>query len=90
MQDLHSRARQLNRKQWRGFTIVEVLIVVVVIAILAAVTVVAYNGITASAKESALRSDLSTDLTWTIWGSFGVLGLCLRWSWVVWVWVLGN
>ena len=45
MQDLHSRARQLNRKQWRGFTIVEVLIVVVVIAILAAVTVVAYNGI---------------------------------------------
>ena len=31
-----------------------------------------------------------TDLTWTIWGSFGVLGLCLRWSWVVWVWVLGN
>ncbi len=60
MQDIHTRARQLNRKQWRGFTIVEVLIVVVVIAILAAVTVVAYNGITASAKESALRSDLST------------------------------
>ena len=32
----------------------------------------------------------SPDLTWTIWGFFGVLGLCLCWSWVVWVWVLGN
>ena len=31
-----------------------------------------------------------SDLTWTIWGFFGVLGLCLCWSWVVWVWVLGN
>ena len=29
----------------RGFTIVELLIVIVVIAILAAITVVAYNGI---------------------------------------------
>lgn len=44
----------------RGFTIVELLIVVVVIAILAAITVVAYNGITAQAKESALRSELTT------------------------------
>lgn len=43
-----------------GFTIVELLVVVVVIAILAAITIVAYNGITASAKESALKSDLST------------------------------
>ena len=43
-----------------GFTIVELLIVVVVIAILAAITIVSYNGITASAKESALKSDLST------------------------------
>lgn len=42
----------------RGFTIVELLIVVVVIAILAAVTIVAYNGISTQAKESALKSDL--------------------------------
>lgn len=41
----------------RGFTIVELLIVVVVIAILAAITVVSYNGITASASDSARLSD---------------------------------
>lgn len=38
----------------------ELLIVVVVIAILAAITIVAYNGITANAKESALKADLNT------------------------------
>lgn len=43
-----------------AFTIVELLIVVVVIAILAAITIVAYNGITNQAKESALKSDLTT------------------------------
>lgn len=44
-------------KQTRsGFTIVELLIVVVVIAILAAITIVAYNGIQNRAKESALQS----------------------------------
>lgn len=42
-----------------GFTIVELLIVVVVIAILAAVTIVAYNGIQQRAKSSALQSSIS-------------------------------
>lgn len=37
----------------KGFTIVELLIVIVVIAILAAITIVAYNGITARANTSA-------------------------------------
>lgn len=46
------------RKQ-TGFTIVELLIVVVVIAILAAITIVAYNGIQNRAKASALQSNLS-------------------------------
>ncbi len=43
----------------RGFTIVELLIVVVVIAILAAITIVAFNGIQARAIATSLQSDLS-------------------------------
>ena len=40
----------------RGFTIVELLIVIVIIAILAAITIVAYNGITARANASSAKS----------------------------------
>jgi prepilin-type N-terminal cleavage/methylation domain-containing protein len=42
----------------RGFTIVELLIVIVVIAILAAITVVAYNGVRNQADDAALKADL--------------------------------
>ncbi len=39
-----------------GFTIVELLIVIVVIAILAAITIVSYNGITARANSSSAQA----------------------------------
>lgn len=43
-------------KQDRGFTIVELLIVIVIIAILAAITIVAYNGIQNRANNSAAQA----------------------------------
>jgi len=49
-----------NRGQFSGFTIVELLIVIVVIAILAAITIVSYNGITSQARESVRKSDIAT------------------------------
>ena len=46
-------------KQTVGFTIVELLIVIVVIAILAAITIVAFNGIQERARASAVSSALT-------------------------------
>ncbi len=42
-----------------GFTIVELLIVIVVIGILAAISVVAYTGLTNGANDAAVKSDMS-------------------------------
>ena len=47
----------MNYRQ--GFTIVELLIVIVVIAILAAISVVAYNGIQSRAKNASLQSTMA-------------------------------
>jgi len=46
-------------KQTRGFTIVELLIVIVVIGILAAITIVAFNGVQDKAKRASLQADVT-------------------------------
>jgi prepilin-type N-terminal cleavage/methylation domain-containing protein len=45
-----------NMKKNDGFTIVELLIVIVVIGILAAITIVAYNGVQTRANNSAAQA----------------------------------
>lgn len=47
-----------NQQKQQGFTIVELLIVIVVIGILAAITIVSYNGIQSRAKSATVQSDL--------------------------------
>jgi len=44
----------------RGFTIIELLIVIVVIGILAAITIVAFNGVQARAATAKRQSDVAT------------------------------
>lgn len=48
-----------KNKYSSGFTIVELLIVIVVIGILAAITIVAYNGIQDRAKVASIQYDLA-------------------------------
>lgn len=48
-----------DRYARKGFTIVELLIVIVVIAILASISIVAYNGIQLGARDADRRSDIA-------------------------------
>jgi prepilin-type N-terminal cleavage/methylation domain-containing protein len=58
---LASRSRRTSspRTHTHGFTIIELLIVIVVIAILAALSIVTYTGIQNRARETAVQADLS-------------------------------
>ena len=47
-------------KDQKGFTIVELLIVIVVIGILAAISIVAYNGVTTRANASAAKGNATS------------------------------
>jgi prepilin-type N-terminal cleavage/methylation domain-containing protein len=51
-----SKKESSTKKAKKGFTIVELLIVIVVIGILAAITLVTYNGVQARAKTTAAES----------------------------------
>ena len=50
------------RKTTSGFTIVELLIVIIVIAILAAITIVAYNGMQNRTYDTAIKADLAASI----------------------------
>ncbi len=49
----------MNRNRQSAFTIVELLIVIIVIAILAAISIVAYNGVQGRASDAAIKADLN-------------------------------
>lgn len=53
-QPLSPKPSSFRKQSSRGFTIVELLIVIVVIAVLAAITIVAYNGVQQRANNAAI------------------------------------
>lgn len=53
--------RSIYNNKIYGFTIVELLVVIVIIGILSAITMVSYSGITKKADIAALQSDLSNN-----------------------------
>lgn len=68
-----------KRKGTRAFTIVELLIVVVVIAILAAITLVTYNGIQQRARNAQVVSGVNTYIKviheyWTLYSTTPISG----------------
>jgi prepilin-type N-terminal cleavage/methylation domain-containing protein len=69
-----------------GFTIVELLIVIVVIGILAAIAIVAYNGVQSRAKQAKIQSDLSNvqklvESYYAINGTYPITATALNIDW---------
>jgi prepilin-type N-terminal cleavage/methylation domain-containing protein len=52
--------RRTNSHFKNGFTIIELIIVVIIIGILATIVLVAYNGIQANARDKSVASDIDT------------------------------
>lgn len=50
------------RAQKRGFTVVELLVVIVVIAILAAITIIVHGEVRNGAHDTAVQAELSEGL----------------------------
>jgi len=71
-----------GQSRTRGFTIVEILIVISIIGILAAVTIIAYNGVQQKARDTAVLSDtdaVASEMTRYSVNNNGVFGSSLAW-----------
>ncbi len=68
----------ISQSKQRGFTIVELLIVIVVIGILAAISIAAYTSITARAKTATAQASAKAvkDVAMTFNGSHGRFPVC--------------
>lgn len=51
---------KISSKQSKGFTIVELLIVIVTIGILASISILAYTGVQGRAKDATIQSNVNT------------------------------
>lgn len=56
---MQTQKRYTSQRSDTGFTIVELLIVIVIIAILAAIVMIAFNGVRTRAIDSKIKADLS-------------------------------
>lgn len=74
---IHNLKNVHRDKHTSGFTIVELLIVIVIIGILAAITIVSYTGITQRANVATIQADLANaskkiNMYYALYGSYPV------------------